>query len=361
MLTIREINEISFGKAGFSGYKPEDVDNFIDSVVESFTQMEAEKETSSRKVAELTSRNSELQNKLSILAEKIESYRKDEDGIKDALIAAQVSARGTVKDADKKAEIILANADHQAKSMLSEAEKERNHLVEDAREEAAQMARLYAGQIEEKKKELEEVKKQVTAFRSSLLEMYKKHLDCINHIPSFRHKDNNINESVSTQEITEQEQPVITAEMQLPQQAIISEESPLQAEPIIAEQQPVSESSDFVSQESIPSNIPYREEPQTQVLPKQQPLSQSTKPIQVERTAVPQHSTNPMMQKVNYAQGKRRAPAPNIPDLTYASDDLTDIGINTMTFNSIPESLLNEKKTGYTNLEFGEGVDVTTR
>ena len=36
MLTVKEINEVSFGKAGFSGYKPEDVDNFIDEVVESF-------------------------------------------------------------------------------------------------------------------------------------------------------------------------------------------------------------------------------------------------------------------------------------------------------------------------------------
>ena len=42
MLTVKEINEISFGKAGFSGYKPEDVDNFIDEVVESFQQLQAE-------------------------------------------------------------------------------------------------------------------------------------------------------------------------------------------------------------------------------------------------------------------------------------------------------------------------------
>ena len=32
MLTVKEINEVSFGKASFSGYKAEDVDNFIDEV-----------------------------------------------------------------------------------------------------------------------------------------------------------------------------------------------------------------------------------------------------------------------------------------------------------------------------------------
>ena len=46
MLTVKEINEVSFGKAGFSGYKPEDVDNFIDEVVESFTQLHTERDIS---------------------------------------------------------------------------------------------------------------------------------------------------------------------------------------------------------------------------------------------------------------------------------------------------------------------------
>ena len=30
MLTVKEINEVSFGKAGFSGYKPEDVATLLD-------------------------------------------------------------------------------------------------------------------------------------------------------------------------------------------------------------------------------------------------------------------------------------------------------------------------------------------
>ena len=39
MLTVKEINEVSFGKSGFSCYKTEDLDNFNDEVVESFTQL----------------------------------------------------------------------------------------------------------------------------------------------------------------------------------------------------------------------------------------------------------------------------------------------------------------------------------
>ena len=53
MLTVKEINEISFGKAGFSGYKPEDVDNFIDEVVESFQQLQSERDAAVKQAEEL--------------------------------------------------------------------------------------------------------------------------------------------------------------------------------------------------------------------------------------------------------------------------------------------------------------------
>ena len=54
MLTVKEINEVSFGKASFSGYKAEDVDNFIDKVLESFTQLQAERADALQQNAKLT-------------------------------------------------------------------------------------------------------------------------------------------------------------------------------------------------------------------------------------------------------------------------------------------------------------------
>lgn len=353
MLTIKEINEVSFGKAGFSGYKPEDVDNFIDAVVESFKEMENEKQAITQKAAQLAARNTELQEKLSILAEKIETYRQDEDGIKDALITAQVAARGAVKDAEKKAEIILANAEHQAKSKVNEAEQEHKRLIEEARSEAVQIAQMYASQIDMKKKELEEIKKQVTAFRSSLLEMYKKHLDCIDHIPNFRQKDIDSNNMPA----------------QTPQQSVVvpqnkPEQPPVHTETVEENQQAQYQTVQQDATTEFETISPLQEQqshqPQKQVLPKTQPAN--TSPQHTGRVNR-QVAANPMTQKVNYASQRRR-PAklePNMPDLTVVSDDLTDVGINTTTFNSIPEPLLNEKRAGYSNLEFGEGVDVTTR
>ena len=192
MLTVKEINEVSFGKAGFSGYKPEDVDNFIDEVVESFTQLQAERDDAlqqstqlnqqmeelNRQVAELKAKNNELQKKLGILAQKIESYREEEDGIKEAILSAQRMGKEALQDAKGKAAVMLADAEENAKKIL-----------ENARDDAAKAAREYANQVEQKRSELEEMKRQVSAFRVSLLEMYKKHLESINHIPSFRVKE----------------------------------------------------------------------------------------------------------------------------------------------------------------------------
>ncbi len=43
MLSLNDITNVSFRKAGFSGYKPEDVDDFIDRVKNSFVGADAEK------------------------------------------------------------------------------------------------------------------------------------------------------------------------------------------------------------------------------------------------------------------------------------------------------------------------------
>mgnify|MGYP000452997677 CR=1 FL=1 len=96
MLSIKDIQDVSFRKSNFSGYNSDDVDQFIDEVLETVTALakenaEAKTRTTdnSARVNELTAKNAELQEKLSILAEKIEAYRADEDGIKDAILSAQ--------------------------------------------------------------------------------------------------------------------------------------------------------------------------------------------------------------------------------------------------------------------------------
>ena len=141
-------------------------------------QLDQQVKELTNQVAQLKAKNAELQKKLGILAQKIESYREEEDGIKEAILSAQKIGKDAIQEAKDKAAVMLVDAEENAKALLA-----------NARDDAAKAAREYAIQVEQKRNELEEMKRQVSAFRVSLLEMYKKHLESINHIPSFRFKD----------------------------------------------------------------------------------------------------------------------------------------------------------------------------
>ena len=325
MLTVKEINEVSFGKAGFSGYKPEDVDNFIDEVVESFTQLQAERDDAlqqstqlnqqmeelNRQVSELKAKNNELQKKLGILAQKIESYREEEDGIKEAILSAQRMGKEALQDAKGKAAVMLADAEENAKKIL-----------ENARDDAAKAAREYANQVEQKRSELEEMKRQVSAFRVSLLEMYKKHLESINHIPSFRVKE-----------------PVQKAEAP----AYEEKSAPADPEPV---REPVREVEP--QPEPEPQPVPQqREEPQPVVQPKPQPVRQPA-PRKTQETAPSLHD------KVDLSREQLEEDRGYHPD----DDDLSQVGIDLKAYSDIPESLQKEKASHFSNLEFGDNVDL---
>lgn len=334
MLTIKQINEVSFGKAGFSGYKPEDVDIFIDEVADSFQQLIAEKDAAAKKAAELTAKNSELQEKLSILAEKLESYRKDEDGIKDAIISAQRISKVSINEAKEKAESIVADAEIRAKK-----------VIDDAKRDSAKAYREYARQTDSKKNELEEIKKQVNAFRASLLEMYKKHLDCINHIPSFPVKSN----EVESEPIEEPEEvPYDTYG--------ISQEADTD-EPVTEtlKSEPKQERHEINNTRNKNENIRMN---------KPRPNSNNTDSRNrgsAANSANRQHRTNAkqnagLNRKVDYSREQ---------DDTYETisigedNDLSGIGIDTKAYRDIPQTLLDEKKKHFSNLEFGDGIDVT--
>ncbi|MBQ2943827.1 MAG: DivIVA domain-containing protein [Ruminococcus sp.] len=104
MLTIDEIKNVSFRKAGIGGYKPEDVDAFIDQVLITFEQLRKEK--------------SDLIKKMDILATRVEEYRADEDSVRNAMLSAQRVADSTIKEARAKAARILEESENMAKAKL---------------------------------------------------------------------------------------------------------------------------------------------------------------------------------------------------------------------------------------------------
>lgn len=360
MLSLKEINEVSFGKAGFSGYKPDDVDNFIDEVLDTFKQQLAEKEEADKQISELMGRNTELQEKLAILAKKVESYQDDEDGIKDAIVAAQKISKQTIADsqkkitammddARKKADAIISEAKAKAAQSLSDAKREADKLLFDAKAEAGELAKIYAEKTEGKKHELDEMKKQVTAFRSSLLEMYKKHLEQVTHIPTFKVKDTDVQAALQ-ESAAVQEALLKTEKREAPQNSQQKRDAAVSDTPKVQPGKTQAETDNHIAA-PVPAPIPKPQNNQPR--PKHRPKpGKNTQPFKQGNPAKNHAAPNPMTQRVDFTQEQNeRYPA---------NDDLADMGINTKAF-TIPDSLRKEKETRFSNLEFGESVDVTRK
>ncbi len=148
MLTIDEIKNIAFRKAGMGGYRPDDVDEFIDDVIDTIEKMKAEK--------------ADLLKKMDILATKIEQYREDEETVRNALLSSQKVSDQALKEANDKAAYIIKAAEKKSKKILTEA----------------QMA------TEREKDKYEAVLAETAKLRKEMISLYKKHLSLLDEFPT---------------------------------------------------------------------------------------------------------------------------------------------------------------------------------
>ena len=148
MLTIDEVKNISFRKANLGGYRPEDVEAFIDDVVATLEQNKKDK--------------IELVKKLDILAKRIEEYRRDEENVRGALINAQKVMDATKKEANEQAEKIINDAKIKAQDIIVKANSS----------------------VVEQKNNFLKLQADSVVLREQLLEIYKNHLALIEELPT---------------------------------------------------------------------------------------------------------------------------------------------------------------------------------
>lgn len=146
MITPNDIANKKFEKAAF-GYKPEEVDAFLNDIIISY------KEMYQSKVA--------AEEKLEVLAEKLEEYRANEDSLKTVLLGAQKLGENIVRDSKAKAEVIVADAENQVKQVFAESESK----------------------IIKEKETLATLQKETAEFKKHLLAMYRQHLELISLMP----------------------------------------------------------------------------------------------------------------------------------------------------------------------------------
>ena len=137
LITVEELRNISFRRANFGGYKPEDVDTFIDDMLVSYE--------------EIIEKNKKLKEKVEELQSRIEKFHEEDNSIRN----------------------IILNAQKIAENSLNEAKIKTTEMVNKAKEEVSAQF-----QISEKLKiECSKLKKHVE-------EVYRKHMELINSIPS---------------------------------------------------------------------------------------------------------------------------------------------------------------------------------
>ena len=126
MFTPQQIEQISFEKATFGGYKMEDVVAFMEPLTDDFITLYKE--------------NALLKSKMKVLVGKLEEYRNNEASMKDAIVNAQKTCDMMVKEAEAKCTQMLNDAN------VTAAENAKNNdaliAAEEARvEEAKRVAR----------------------------------------------------------------------------------------------------------------------------------------------------------------------------------------------------------------------------
>lgn len=154
MLTIDEVKNISFRRANLGGYRPEDVEAFIEEVVDTLEQNKKDK--------------IDLVKKLDILAKRIEEYRRDEESVKGALLNAQKVMEATKREAQQDADRIISDAKAQAQDIIVKAN---------------------ASVVEQKNNYLK-LQADAVVLREQLLEIYKNHLALIDELPTVNDMQN---------------------------------------------------------------------------------------------------------------------------------------------------------------------------
>ena len=168
-MNANEIREMEFNKSAMFGYKITEVDEYLDEVSNEF---EAE-----------VKKNVELQKKLEILARKVRQYRANEEQLKNSILDAQERANAIINEANEKSEQILKDANEQAERIIDEAKLKSIAMLDEANIEYEKVKEATNSQQKGSLLALEDLQKEVTEFKSNLIELYKEHLQKVIEMP----------------------------------------------------------------------------------------------------------------------------------------------------------------------------------
>lgn len=140
-LTPMDIHNKEFERS-FRGYNEDEVDQFLDNIVDEFEKMYKE--------------NMEMKERISILMDQINQFRTMEKTLKDTLVTAQKTANEVTAVAQQKSKLILREAEEQARQIrvnanqdVVEANREQFEIKKQIRILKMKIRTLLESQIEE--------------------------------------------------------------------------------------------------------------------------------------------------------------------------------------------------------------------
>lgn len=294
MLTPQQVKNHRFQLGSRGTYRAEEVDAFVQELTTSFE--------------EAYTQNEALLKKISLLADKVEEYRRDEDTIRSALLVAQRTADQVVREAKEKADACIAGAESQAKaieeeasahsgqvlqeasdraqaltrevdarvsallndasakaeSLVGEAQAKADRLVEEAGRNAQENLAQLREETERESLLLDQTRGAVNEFRANLIAMYKEHIELINRLPILPEPEESAVQAPSADEARQPEADVTpqgdAADPSAPVAASIGEEAVLteeEAEVPLAAESVSEEVESAILAEDAPAEEPF--------------------------------------------------------------------------------------------------------
>lgn len=264
MLTPAKIKNHHFEASGRNAYKADGVDRFFEEVADSYEQMFRE--------------NGEMYKKISLLAERLEEYRNDEDNIRNALLTAQRMAEQIQREAREKSDALVAEAQaravaenarvdaqttemltaatYQAQSIVAEANKQAAKIIDDATRESKEAAISARDWMIKEEAALEMMKIEVTKFKKQILDSYAQQLELIETLPEIVYAQIDAEKEAEAVAVIEEEPVVEEAVVEEP----VIEEPVVEEAPAFAEEEVAAVAAFEAYEEVSVDEIPAEEE-----------------------------------------------------------------------------------------------------
>lgn len=126
MLSVVDIQNKEFKKNKIGGYNVDEVNDYLEQIINSYQ--------------EVLNENYALKDKVNVLSESVQYYRTMESTIQNVLVLADKTAQDTKAAAYEKAEQIKKEADERAEKMTLLAEERVARIIDQGRQEAYELA-----------------------------------------------------------------------------------------------------------------------------------------------------------------------------------------------------------------------------